>query len=202
MLNLIRKDILLQKKTLMILVPALLVYLALDISYIWSGFVFSIVIIWTAFTMDEKSQINILLNSLPYTRKDIVSSKYIGALIFTCIVVLTIFIGNVVFHRELILMKDLILLVSLVMISVSFMFPFSYRFKSQSLFICSIVLFAIYLVLISTLVQNLHDLIRDFYQMLLALQDFNVYLIIIFSTIVLYICSWLLSIRIYKNKVF
>jgi ABC-2 type transport system permease protein len=43
--------------------------------------------------MDEKTSIHILLNSLPYTRKEIVSSKYIGACVFTFVIVFTIFMG-------------------------------------------------------------------------------------------------------------
>ncbi|MED4729383.1 ABC-2 transporter permease [Aneurinibacillus migulanus] len=202
MFNLIRKDIILQKKNLMILLPALFVYLTLNISYIWSGFVFSIVIIMSAFSIDEKSRINTLLNSLPYTRREIVSSKYIGVLIFTLIVVLTIFIGNLIIHRELTLWKDLMFIVSLVMVSTSFILPFSYQFKSQYLFIGSLVLIGIYMVLISTMFQNLNDIIRENVQIVLSLQNINVYLLIIFSIIILYVCSWLLSIRIYRNKVF
>ncbi|WP_233529612.1 ABC-2 transporter permease [Bacillus atrophaeus] len=185
----------------MILLPALFVYLTLNISYIWSGFVFSIVIIMNAFSMDEKAQINTLLNSLPYTRREIVSSKYIGVLIFTFIVVLTIFIGNLIIQRELTIWIDLMFIVCLVMVSASFIFPFSYQFNSRYLFIGSLILFGIYMV-INTLFRNLNDIIRENVRILLSLQNINVYLLILFSVIILYICSWFLSIRIYRNKAF
>ena len=64
----------------------LCVYLMLDISPIWVGVVFSIVISMYAFSIDEKSSIHMLLNSLPYTRKEIVSSKYIVVVLFTSMV--------------------------------------------------------------------------------------------------------------------
>ncbi|MBT9249623.1 ABC-2 transporter permease [Bacillus halotolerans] len=202
MFHLIRKDIILQKKSLMILLPILFVYLTLNISYIWSGFVFSIVIIMNVFSMDEKARINTLLNSLPYTRREIVSSKYIGVLIFTLIVVLTIFIGNLIIHRELTFWIDLMFIVCLVMVSASFIFPFSYQFKSQYLFKGSLILFGIYMVLVSTLFRNVNDIIRENIRILLSVQNLNVYLFILFSVIILYVCSWLLSIRIYRNKEF
>ncbi|MEC1292528.1 ABC-2 transporter permease [Bacillus mojavensis] len=202
MFHLIRKDIILQKKSLMILLPVLFVYLTVNISYIWPGFLFSIVIIMNAFSMDEKARINTLLNSLPYTRREIVSSKYIGVLIFTLIVVFTIFIGNLIIHGELTTWIDLMFIVCLVMVSASFIFPFSYQFKSQYLFKGSLILLGIYMVLVNTLFRNLNDIIRECVRILLSLQNLNVYFLILFSVMILYVCSWLLSIRIYKNKVF
>ena len=88
-----------------------------------------------AYATDEKSSIHMLLNSLPYTRKEIVSSKYIGAIIFTGMVVFTIFIGNLIIHQEITMWKDILLIVSFVMIAISLMFPFSYKFKSQYMLI-------------------------------------------------------------------
>jgi len=82
MFNLIRKDIVLQKITLLIMLPLLVVYLFLENSSVWGGIIFSIAIIMNAYNIDEKSSIHMLLNSLPYTRNEIVSSKYIGAFIF------------------------------------------------------------------------------------------------------------------------
>ncbi|MBE1554681.1 ABC-2 transporter permease [Sporosarcina limicola] len=202
MFNLIRKDFVLQKTTLMIMIPVLVVYLFLGTSSIWIGIVFSIVITINAYTIDEKSSINMLLNSLPYTRKEIVSSKYIGAFIFTCLVVFIIFIGNLIIHQEITIWKDILLIVSLVMVAISFIFPFLYKFKSQYMLTSSLVLFAIYLVVITLFIPNLNDKIEEFVQMLLTLQTAQYYLFIALLVMALYACSWLLSIRIYGKKVF
>ncbi|MEC1446936.1 ABC-2 transporter permease [Bacillus haynesii] len=91
MFNLIRKDIVLQKKTLAVLFLGLCVYLTLDVSPIWVGIAFSIAIFMNAISIDEKSSIHMLLNSLPYTRKEIVSSKYIVVVLFTCMVAAAIY---------------------------------------------------------------------------------------------------------------
>ncbi|MES9689154.1 MULTISPECIES: ABC-2 transporter permease [unclassified Bacillus (in: firmicutes)] len=48
----------------------------------------------------------------------------------------------------------------------------------------------------------MNDQIREFIHMLLTLQNTKLYLIVAISVITLYGCSWLLSIRIYRNKVF
>lgn len=201
MYNLIRKDIVMQKKTLWILLPIQLVYLSLNIGYVWIGFVFSIVIIMNAFSMDEKSSINTLLNSLPYTRKEMVSSKYIGVLVFTLIVISGLFIGNLILNQELMAWKEIMLIISLVMIVASFILPFSYQFKSQYLLIASIVLFVIYMVIINMIFHNLNEVIMNFVEKLISLQTLSFYLITSGSILILFACSWLLSIRIFKNKV-
>ncbi|MCY8005455.1 ABC-2 transporter permease [Bacillus haynesii] len=202
MFNLILKDIILQKKTLAASFLVLCVYLMLDISPIWIGVVFSIVISMYAFSIDEKSSIHMLLNSLPYTRKEIVSSKYIVVVLFTCMVAAAIFIANFIIHRELTIWKDILLMVAIVMTAASFMLPFCYKFKSNYLLNVSIVAFGLYMLTVNFIVQNLNDQIREFIHMLLTLQNTSLYLIVAISIITLYGCSWLLSIRIYRNKVF
>ena len=201
-----------QKITLMLLMPVLLVYLMMDTSSIWLGFLFSIVIIMTAFTADEKPSINNFLNSLPYTRKEIVSSKYIGALIFTFIIVFALFIGNFIVHREIFDWKELLIIVGLVLLFVSFYFPFSYKFKSQYFLNGTLIIGAAALVvsqfilpkIIPTLddTMNLGEKLESLIQKLFSLQDMQLYGLITIVIIVLYVGSWLLSIRIYSKKVF
>ncbi|MGE7022490.1 ABC-2 transporter permease [Solibacillus cecembensis] len=201
MFNLIRKDIVLVKPTLMIMLPILVLSLFQGPS-IYIGFLFSIAIIMSAFASDEKTSINTLLNSLPYTRKEIVSSKYIGAFIFLSLVVFTIFIGNLVIHKEITIWKEILFIVCLVMVTISLFFPFSYKFKSQYLLIGTLVLFVLYLTVVSFILQNINDKIREFVGMLLALQSSQLYLLVGFIVTALYVCSWLLSIRIYSKKIF
>lgn len=184
------------------MLPALVVYLILNTSSIWVGILFSIAFIMNAFSIDEKYSIHMLLNSLPYTRKEIVSSKYIGAIIFTYAIVFIIFIGNLIIHQEIVVWKDLLFIVSVVMVASSLFFPFSYKFKSQYMMLASLVLFGAYLIVINFFIPNLNDKIRGLVQMLLTLQTSQFYLIFGLSVMALYACSWLLSIRIYGKKVF
>ncbi|NPC91310.1 ABC-2 transporter permease [Bacillus sp. WMMC1349] len=202
MFNLIHKDFVLQKKTLAVLFLGLCAYLILDVSPIWVGIAFSIAICMNTFTIDEKSSVHILLNSLPYTRKEIVSSKYIVVVLFTLMMAAAIFIGNFIIHGEFILWKQILFMITIVIAAASFMLPFCYKFKSNYLLIASIMAFALYMLTVNFVVQNLNDKIREFIHMLLTLQNTSLYLIIAISVITLYGCSWILSIRIYRNKVF
>ena len=202
MLNLIRKDIILQKYTFMILLPILIGYLILDNSSILMGFISSTILIQAILTSDEKPSINILLNSLPYTRKEIVSSKYIGAVIFTFIMIFAIFIINLVIHGKLTPWEELFFTFLLVIGFTSFMLPFSYKFKNEYLLVASLGLFVTYVVVVSLFIHNLNDRIRELVHTLLTLEDYQLYLLLVSFVILFYVGSWLLSIRIYRNKVF
>ena len=202
MLNLIRKDIVLQKGTLLILLPALFLYLLVGRSDIWVGVIFCIAIIMQSFALDEKSSTNLFLNSLPYTRKELVSSKYIVALAFTLLVLLTIVVGNLILHGEPARWDQLLFTSSVVILFVSFAFPFSYQFKSQYLMIASVVLFVLYLVVVNRFILDLNDRIREVVKTILTFDNAVLYAGGILSIVLLYIFSWLLSIRIYSRKVF
>jgi len=202
MLNLIRKDIMLLRNTLLLVLPFLFVALFLGRTSIFVGVIFSIAFIMSAFSFDEKSEANILLNALPYTRKEIVSSKYIGVFIFVLIVAFTIFIGNLIIYRELTPWSDIFLIFSIVMIIISLFFPFSYKFKSQYLFIGTIALFVIFSMVANVVANNMDGVIRDVMHVFSSMPTYLLYLAFGVLSLALYVGSWLLSLRIYEKKVF
>ncbi|MEZ2661100.1 ABC-2 transporter permease [Aneurinibacillus aneurinilyticus] len=137
-------------------------------------------------------------------RKEIVSSKYIGALIFTSLFVIVIFVGDLVVNGNAALFswKETLLIFGLVMVTTAFILPFSYKFKSQYLLIASAVLFGLYILAISFFFRNLNDRLRELIQEFMTLQEIQFYFLAILMILILYIASWLLSIRIYERKVF
>jgi ABC-type transport system involved in multi-copper enzyme maturation permease subunit len=202
MLNLIRKDIVLQKNTLLILLPALLIALLIDRSIIWVGVLFCFAIIMQSFTLDEKPTTNILMNSLPYTRKEIVSAKYIGACVFTFIILSTILIGNLIIHREVTHLDQLLFIAGVIVVFISFAFPFSYQFKSQYLMMACGVMFVLYIVLVNKFILDLNDRLRAGVQKILSFDNSLLYAGGTLVVVLLYIFSWMLSVRIYSRKVF
>jgi len=204
MLRLLWKDILTQKRTFLILIAILVAFLLLNdgISFMWLGIWFSIVVAMNTFNIDEKANIQTLLNSLPYTRREIVSSKYIGALVFTVFNVCFIYIGDYLINgsKELFVWKEMLLIVGIVLLAVSFMFPFSFKFKSQYLLTGVMVSFVVYMVLANIFALN--DKVREFVGHVLALSDTQLFLYGSGIILVIYLVSWLLSIRIYQRKAF
>jgi len=202
MLQLIRKDIILQKYTLLVMLPILLLYLTLNYSVVWIGIIFCIAIIMQSFSVDEKSTSHMLLNALPYTREEIVNSKYIGAGVFTFLILLIIFLGNLIINKEIIQWKQLFLIMSIVALFVSFAFPFSYLFKSQYLLFGGIALFVLYIVTVSKFIPDLNDRIREVVGIVLSFEQSLVYVGGFVLVGLLYLFSWMISISIYKRKVF
>ena len=202
MFNLIRKDIIIHKFTFMILIPVLLVYLMMDISSVWLGFIISIAIIMTTFAADEKSSINKFLNALPYTRKEIVSSKYIGAIVYLLLVISVIVITNYLINQQLPDWKAFLIVTGLVMLLVSLIFPFSYKYSSKYLQFVAIGLFILYLFVLKFVVPNLHDQIRMITARILQFSDTQIVAGIGVVICILYLGSWILSVKIYGKKVF
>lgn len=204
MVNLIFKDILIQKKMILLYIVTIILYLLIDVSLVRIGFLYSLVFITMSFSYDEKDNANILLNSLPYTRRQIVSSKYIGALIYTSLIIIITYLGNFFLNGKetLFLWKDILLIIGLVMVAMSFILPICYKFKTQSLMIAAGTLFGIYMVIIKFLFPSLNDTLREPIQKFLTLQETQMYFVAILTIIILYVGSWLLSIRIYARKVF
>ncbi|MCY9548389.1 ABC-2 transporter permease [Lysinibacillus xylanilyticus] len=204
MINLILKDVLIQKKIILLYIATIIIYLLAGVpSLIFLGFLYSVIFILNAFAYDEKDNANILLNSLPYTRKEIVSSKYIGSLIFTTIFVFMIYVGDFLINGkgDLFIWKEMLLIIGLVMVAISFIFPISYKFKMQYLLIALGVLFGIYMLAINLLVP-INDILRELARKFLTLQEMQMYFVASITVIILYVGSWLLSIYIYKRRAF
>lgn len=101
MLNLIWKDLLIQKRQIPLYVAIIAFCFWIgDVPLWWVAFITSISFIMNAFYYDEKDNINILLNSLPYTRRQIVISKYIGAIVFTALFIGVIMAGDFIINWE------------------------------------------------------------------------------------------------------
>jgi len=88
------------------------------------------------------------------------------------------------------------------MIVISFILPMSYKFKTKYLTIAIMGLFGVYMVIINYFVPNLNKQIRTVVQNFMTVQELQLYLIISLLIVVLYIGSWMLSVRIYKRKAF
>ncbi|MET4560250.1 ABC-2 type transport system permease protein [Lysinibacillus parviboronicapiens] len=204
MYSLIRKDFLLQKHIVLLYIAILLLFSLFVEASVYVGFIFSLSFIMSACSLDEKDNINILLNSLPYTRKEIVASKYIGALLFTLLFVIVMYVGDFLVNGSngLLLLKEVMLILGLVMITTSFLLPFLYKFKMQYLHMAMVGVVVIYLLTISFFIKNLHDVIRALTLKILTLQEIQLYFFAMLIIVIFYIGSWLLSIRIYERKVF
>lgn len=204
MFNLMRKDFILQK-------DRLIIYLGLLLFYLWSDFyiVISVGFITSLFVMnshyyDEREKINIMLNSLPYTRKEIVSAKYIEAIIVTAIVLIFTIIGKSIFDGTLIsvTMEEIILCFIGTMIFTAIYLPFFFKFTQQYLLVAFAMLFVIVVMVARIVIDWFSPSLTKMIQFLKSLPAIELYSIAIIVVILFYAISWMLSIRIYSKKAF
>ncbi len=64
----------------------------MDVAYVI--IICSAVFVINTYQSDDKDNANILVNSLPYTRKEIISSKYVGTLLFTIVIIPFCLVGK------------------------------------------------------------------------------------------------------------
>ncbi|NGY89573.1 ABC-2 transporter permease [Bacillus megaterium] len=92
MYNLIRKDFILQKYLMLFYLFIAIFYTMTDMSMGLIITVLSVFFTINSHYYDEKGKNNVLINSLPFSRKQIIASKYIGVLIFLFITTLIIWL--------------------------------------------------------------------------------------------------------------
>ena len=204
MINLIWKDLVVQKRQIIVYMIIIGFLLIGQVPLWWVAFLTSMSFITNAFLYDEKDNINILLNSLPYTRKQIVISKYLGALIFTGLFIGVIMGGGFIINgMELSFSwKDILYTFGLVMAFLSIIFPFFYKFKQQSLMIGAMVFCVIAILGFRIGMQFFNEQFGETFQWIGSLSELQLYSFAALAIFLLYWGSWLLSLRIYERKVF
>lgn len=98
MFNLIIKDILIQKKTVLftfVYMLFLIVFLK-EAGFVSAMVMISYILVITGFSLEEKNKSDIMLNSLPIKRRNIVLAKYLSAFIYFGVGVVAYFLTAIV----------------------------------------------------------------------------------------------------------
>ncbi|BAB04372.1 ABC-2 transporter permease [Halalkalibacterium halodurans] len=128
MFNLIRRDIILQKKMLLTFIPFIGFFIFMDSHPALIFLVASIFIPFNAYAYDEKAETNILLNSLPYTRKEIIASRYLGAVMYMLLAIGVTSLALFIFNKPFAL-SDIAIGGGLFLLFTACTFPLFYLFK-------------------------------------------------------------------------
>lgn len=214
MLNLIMKDIFIQKKTL---IYALAFTVLASTSffnmspngfnlYVLSPIAISYMCIFFALSYDDKNKSEIVLNSLPLKRTDIVISKYISIIVFAAIaIIFSIFIGGIGMIAGLskftrfINFYDITRVLATVCIFYSIIFPVYFKFGAIKTQILTVILMLIPMLIftnpnsalvekLSYFVDNTSRLGQVFFALMTAL--------------IFFLISLLISLKVYSKKEF
>ncbi|MER2037134.1 MAG: ABC-2 transporter permease [Solibacillus sp.] len=202
MLTLLKKDFILHQKVLAGTFILLILCMVFDLSALFVAIIFIISTSHSFLSVDDRSNIQILLSALPYTRKEIVTYRYLSVLVIAFLYIGCIFIGDWLFNAQLMYWKEIFFVVSIVCIIMSVIFPFSYLFKSMFIHYLFGGLLVLYLILVSTFIPNLNDLFREGTKKIMQTSDSQLFAWGSIILLILYITSWYISFRIYEKKVF
>jgi ABC-2 type transport system permease protein len=220
--NLVLKDILIQKKSLLY---ALLytVFLSITFSslkpsgvglYVLAPIITAYMFINFAASFDEKNKSEIILNSLPLKRDDIVIAKYISIFIFAiiCIIysILIGFIGKTTglpMYTRSISFLDIVLIFSSVCIVSSIFFPMYFKFGYTKSLIFNTMLFMVIFFLPILAIQyagsNPNNIfVQKINSFIISTSSFTQNSLALIIGLILFLISLMISIHIYNNKEF
>lgn len=200
MFNLIRRDAILQKKQLFVFMPFILFFIVMNSDPAFIFLVASIFIPFNAYAYDEKAETNILLNSLPYTRKQIIASRYLGAIVYMGLSIgvtsIALFVSDKPFT-----ITDVAIGSSLFLAFVALTFPLFYIFRGS----ITVVILITFIVLTGTappLVTFLAEQLPTITDFIVSLSTPALYLGVASVIALLYAVSWSITTVIYQRKAF
>lgn len=203
MTNLIRRDLIIQKSQLYLFIPCILFFifagthLPAFFIFVFAGFFIPI----NAYSYDEKAETNILLNSLPYTRTQIIASRYIGAIFYMAV---SIGIAIVLFSlfNHAFTWADIGIGIGITLTLFAIAFPLFYLLKPGHIGTAIVIGFVLVVVLSQVTMTFLEEHLTSIVQFLSSASTPALYISSAGIIIMLYAASWLFSQMIYQRKAF
>ncbi|WP_243526727.1 ABC-2 transporter permease [Bacillus pseudomycoides] len=208
MYNLILKDFRLQKLMMLLYLLGICFFIGT-----FGSFGFTVVLVAGSYMInlhyyDEKNNSHKFINSLPYSRKTIIASKYIGTVLFALLVVLfslliqaVIQVASPTYGVEIETPQTIVVSVLTVMLFTSIYLPLCYRFTNKYLLVAASFIFPIVVILWRKIVEYLN--IIDIFRIITT--QFTINQLITLASIVtmlIFIGSYFLTVRIYKRTDF
>ncbi|MEK6266791.1 MAG: ABC-2 transporter permease [Clostridium sp.] len=222
MFNLIMKDIAIQKKTLLytllFTVFAPIAYFSMNLNglalYVLPPMATTHIFITFAAKYDEKNNCEIILNSLPLKRNEIVISKYMSVFVFAAIgLVYSILIGFIgkltglsMFDSSISLLHIVFVFASVCIFS-SIFFPFYLKFGFIKMNLFNVILFMLIVFVPTTAIEYVganpnNILVQKFNYFISNTSSFTQNSLALTIGLIFFLTSLMISIRIYNNKEF
>ncbi|GAB2562501.1 ABC-2 transporter permease [Gracilibacillus alcaliphilus] len=203
MFNLIKKDVIIQKAQILLFIP-LIMFFAIFAKHVSPAFIFfvaSTFIPLNAYIYDERVESNILLNSLPYTRKEIVAARYLGAIVYMLCSIGAAGIILLVFNYEYML-RDIAIAAGLFFLFTAFAFPLFYILKPGYIGMVVLISIIALAAVMPPVIRFLAKHLTSITEFLTSLSMTTIYFSSAGIAIGLYLLSWLFSQFIYQRKAF
>ncbi|MCM3112410.1 ABC-2 transporter permease [Lederbergia lenta] len=201
MFNLIRRDVILQKRQLLIFLPFILFFILMGSHPALIFLVASIFIPFNTYAYDEKAETNILLNSLPYTRKEIIASRYLGAIVYMVLAIVVTSLALFVFNKSFTI-TDIAIGTGLFLLFAAFTFPLFYIFKPGYITTVVLISFILLAGVVPPTVLFLAEHLTEITNFIVSLSIPALYTGAAVVIVILYAISWGATTIIYQRKAF
>lgn len=201
MFNLIRRDIILQKRQLLLYIPFLIFFIVMDSHPALIYLVTSIFIPFNTYYYDEKAETNILLNSLPYTRKEIIAARYLGAIVYMGVAIVITSVALLVFQVPF-TVTDIAIGGGLFLLFSAVAFPVFHIFKPGYIFSAVLIGFLVSAAIGPAIVIYLAERWTTITNFIMTLSTPVLYTGASLIVITIYGISWVMTTIIYMRKAF
>lgn len=201
MFNLIRRDVILQKRQLLIFIPFILFFIIMESHPALTFLVASIFIPFNTLAYDEKTETNKLLNSLPYTRTEIMTARYVGAIVYMILSIALTSLLLFLFNKPFTL-PDIAIGNSLFLLFVAITFPLYQLIKPGYTTTVVIILFVVSAGLAGPFVSLINKYLPAITEFIMNTPESQLYTGVVLVVIIIYTISWAFSTFIYSRKVF
>ncbi len=201
MLNLIRRDAILQKWQLYVFLPFIIFFIIMDSHPALTFLMASLFIPFNAFAYDAKAATNILLNSLPYTRSEIIASRYLGAVIYMVVSIsiasLALFVSSISYTWT-----DIAIASALFLIFAAITFPLFYIFNPGVIFYVVLFSFILLAGIGPPIARYLLEQLPAVTEFLSRISTPVIYVGSGLAVLIIYIVSWTFTTFVYQRKAF
>lgn len=203
MFNLIKKDLVIQKSQILLFIPFIM-FFAIFGDHMSPFFIFlisSLYIPLNGYIYDEQVESNILLNSLPYLRKEIVAAKYIGSVVY---MILSIVVASIILYifDFSFTFRDVAIAAGLFFIFTAVAFPLFYVLKPGYIGVAALSGLVVFAILLSPVLEFIEKHLTSITEFIASLSTIALYLSGAAISIGLFLVSWIVSLMIYQRKVF
>lgn len=209
MYSLILKDILMLKKMLLLIAGFIALFYFLENPPVMAISLAGIIFISSTGSFEDRSNSHIMLNSLPINRKSIISSKYVGAVLFGIFATVLATLFQMIFYfildaydKPLPNANQLVLGMLIILLFSALYFPILYKFgEKYTRIILMIVIFG-FIIFGQMAMYALKGNIEVFQLFLTQFTFTQLTIAGLAITIIVFIFSWLATIKIYEAKDF
>lgn len=198
MLHLIKKDIVIHHLSWALYIGMIIFFTIFNKDPIFIIALMSALIIMNVFYYDEEANGYKLWATLPFTRQEIVSARYISLLIISAIVMLFVMILN--WQWDIIFWLEIIGSFITIVITAAICFPIFYFFAQKRVMISLLVMYIVFVI----------GAVHGIYYLYLALFDISFisphltapifYVLAGIVGLMIYLLSWKISLKIYNQK--